>query len=118
MNPVLSVRVLIPAALAAFALLSGPAGAQSAAGTVPTNAAPPSSVAPSRADVERDLAAWKESGVENQWNGDESPDLYSPRYTADYSKYVSTRPPSMAQPWNQMPAGYQSQPASGSQRAW
>lgn len=117
MKSVLSFRALIPVALAAFAVLSSPAGAQSA-GVAPATAAPPTNVTLSRADVERDLAAWKESGVENQWNGDDVPDLSSPQYTADYSKYVNSRPASMAQPWNQMPAGSQSQPATGSQRKW
>ncbi|EHK66632.1 DUF4148 domain-containing protein [Achromobacter arsenitoxydans] len=117
MNPVLPFRALIPVALAAFALLSGPAVAQTAA-TVPATAAPPTNVTLTRADVERDLAAWKEAGVENQWSGDDVPDPGNSQYAANYNKYVSTRPASMAQPWNQMPAGYQSQPASGSQGKW
>lgn len=113
MKPVLTFRALIPVALAAFALLSSPAGAQPAAGTAPATAAPPSNVTLSRADVERDLAAWKESGVERQWSGEESPDINSPEYVADYRKYVSTaRPGGMSQPPSQ------SQSPSGSQRSW
>ncbi|MNX84118.1 hypothetical protein D3C86_1159020 [compost metagenome] len=112
MKPVLPFRALIPVALAAFALLSSPASAQPAA-AAPTTAAPPSNITLSRADVERDLAAWKESGVERQWSGDESPDINSPVYVADYMKYVSTvRPGGMSQPASQ------SQPPSGSQPRW
>lgn len=110
MKPVLPFRALIPAALAAFALLSGPAGAQSAS-TAPTTAAPPSNYTPTRAEVERDLAAWRESGMEAQWAGDESPNVNSPVYIEDYKKYESTvRTSGMAQP--------ASQPQSGSQRTW
>ncbi len=109
MKPLLPFRVLVPAALAAFALLSGPAGAQPAA-SAPATAAPPSNYTPTRAEVERDLAAWKESGVEAQWAGEETPNINSPTYISDYQKYVSTvRTGDMAQP----PA---SQP--GSQRRW
>ncbi|KRC76101.1 hypothetical protein D3C87_494610 [compost metagenome] len=110
MKPVLPFRALIPVALAAFALLSSPAGAQSA-GTAPATAAPPSDFTPTRADVERDLAAWKEAGLENQWSSEESPDINSPQYVSDYRKYMSTVRT------GDMPAS-QSQPASGSQRRW
>ncbi|MEN5160705.1 DUF4148 domain-containing protein [Achromobacter spanius] len=109
MKPLLPFRALVPAALAAFALLSGPAGAQPAA-AAPATAAPPSNYTPTRAEVERDLAAWKESGVEAQWAGDETPDINSPTYITDYQKYISSvHGGDMAQP-----------PASqtGSQRSW
>jgi len=110
MKPVLPFRALIPAALAAFALLSGPAGAQSAS-TAPTTAAPPSDFTPTRADVERDLAAWREAGLEEQWAGEESPNINSPTYIEDYKKYETTiRTSDMGQP--------ASQPQSGSQRRW
>ncbi|QVQ24405.1 DUF4148 domain-containing protein [Achromobacter deleyi] len=113
MKPVLPFRALIPVALAAFALLSSPASAQPAAASAPTTAAPSPNVTLTRADVERDLAAWKDSGVERQWSGDESPDINSPEYVADYRKYVSTvRPGDMSQPASQ------SQSPSGSQRRW
>lgn len=110
MKTVLSFRALIPAALAAFALLSGPASAQSA-GTAPTTAMPEPNVTLTRADVERDLAAWKESGVERQWMGEDSPDINSPQYVADYRKYVETVRPGSAPP-------SQSTMPSGSQNKW
>ena len=59
---------------------------------------------PTRADVERDLAAWRESGLEAQWAGDETPDVNSPTYISDYRKYQST-----------IHGGSMSQPASQSQ---
>ncbi|MFD4839569.1 DUF4148 domain-containing protein [Achromobacter sp. NPDC058515] len=110
MKTVLSFRAAIPVALAAFALLSGPAGAQPAA-SAPTTATPEPNVTLTRADVERDLAAWRESGVERQWMGEESPDINSPQYIADYRKYMDTvRPGSASQP--------QSPTQSESQRRW
>lgn len=109
MKPLLPFRALVPAALAVFALLSGPAGAQPAA-SAPTTAAPPSNYTPTRAEVERDLAAWKESGVEAQWAGQETPDINSPVYVADYQKYMSAvRTGDMAQPASSQ---------TGSQRRW
>lgn len=110
MNPVLPFRALIPAALAAFALLSNPAGAQSAS-TAPATAAPSSDFTPTRADVERDLAAWREAGLEEQWAGEESPNVNSPTYIEDYKKYESTvRTGGMGQS--------AAQPTSGSERRW
>lgn len=110
MKPALPFRALVPAALVAFALLSSPAGAQPAA-SAPTTAAPPSDYTPTRAEVERDLAAWKESGVEAKWAGEDSPDINSPAYVADYRKYESTvRPGGMSQPASQSP--------TESQRRW
>lgn len=109
MKPLLPFRVVVPAALAALALLSGPAGAQSAA-PAPTTAEPPSNYTPTRAEVERDLAAWKESGVEALWAGEDSPDINSPTYINDYQKYISAvRSGNMGQP----PANQ-----TGSQRRW
>lgn len=107
MKHVLPFRALVPAALAACALLSSPAGAQTAA-SAPTTAAPTSNYTPTRAEVERDLAAWKESGVEAQWAGDESPNMYSATYISDYRKYENAvRPASMSQPATQAPTGSQ-----------
>ena len=103
MKPDLTFRALVPAALAVFALLSSPAGVQSAA-SAPTTAAPAPDFTPTRADVERDLAAWRESGLEAQWAGDETPDVNSPTYISDYRKYQST-----------IHGGSMSQPASQSQ---
>ncbi|CAB3678811.1 DUF4148 domain-containing protein [Achromobacter pestifer] len=94
MKTVLSFRALIPVALAACALLSGPAGAQQA--VAPTTATPEPNVALSRDDVMRDLAAWKNSGVERSWNSDNTPDINSPEYVANYRKYVDTVRPSNA----------------------
>lgn len=110
MKPVLPFGAVIPAALAAIALLSSPAGAQPAA-SAPTRAAPASDYTPTRAEVERDLAAWKEAGLESQWSREESPNMYSPTYVDDYKKYESSvRPASMSQP--------ASQTQTGSQRRW
>lgn len=110
MKPVLLSRALVPAALAAFALLSSPAGAQSAS-TAPTTAAPSSDFTPTRADVERDLEAWRKAGLEEQWAGEESPNTYSPAYIADYKEYESTiRTGGMGQPATQS--------ETGSQRRW
>ena len=103
MKPDLTFRALVPAALAVFALLSSPAGAQSAA-SAPTTAAPAPAFTPTPADVERDHAAWRESGLEAQWAGDETPDVNSPTYISDYRKYQST-----------IHGGSMSQPASQSQ---
>ncbi|WP_313622178.1 DUF4148 domain-containing protein [Achromobacter sp.] len=110
MKTVLTFSAAIPAALAALALLSSPVGAQPAA-SAPTTAAPASDYTPTRAEVERDLAAWKESGLEAQWAGEESPNMYSATYVNDYKKYESSvRPASMSQPASQTP--------TGSQRRW
>lgn len=88
---------LAPIALAACALLSGGALAQTA--VAPTTAAPEPNITLSRSDVERDLAAWKESGVERNWNSDNTPDINSPEYVASYRKYVDTvRPANSAPP--------------------
>ncbi|MCP1405183.1 DUF4148 domain-containing protein [Achromobacter insolitus] len=94
MKTALTVRAMIPVVLAAFALLSGPAAAQTAA--APTTAAPPSDVQLSRDQVERDLAAWKQSGVERSWDSDSTPDINSPEYVAAYRKYVDTVRPANA----------------------
>lgn len=110
MKPDLTFRALVPVALAVFAVLSGTAGAQSAA-SAPTTAAPAPDYTPTRADVERDLAAWRESGLEAQWAGDETPDINSPVYISDYRKYQSTVHGSgMSQP--------ASQSQTESQRRW
>jgi hypothetical protein len=111
MKPVLLFRALVPAALAAFALLSSPAGAQSAS-RAPTTAAPSSDFTPTRADVERDLAAWRKAGLEEEWAGEESPNTYSPAYIADYKEYENaTRTGGMSQPASQSET-------TGSQRRW
>lgn len=104
MKTVLMLRGLVPLALAAVALLSGNAMAQTA--VAPTTAAPEPNITLSRDDVMRDLAAWKQSGVERNWNSDNTPDINSPEYVASYRKYVDTvRPanaaPSMQQSQNQ-----------------
>lgn len=89
-------RVLAPAALAAATLLSGPVHAQQA--VAPTTAAPEPNVTLSRDDVMRDLAAWRQSGVEKNWNSDNTPDINSPEYIASYKKYVDTVRPANAVP--------------------
>lgn len=88
MKTVLPFRVVIPIALTAGALLSGPVSAQPAA--APATAMPESGVTLTREDVVRDLAAWRNSGLENQWDREESPDINSPEYVADYRKYMET----------------------------
>ncbi|MNX52768.1 hypothetical protein D3C86_834540 [compost metagenome] len=105
MKPVLPFRALIPAALAAIAMLSAPAGAQPAA-AAPTTAMPQPDVTPTRADVERDLAAWKNAGVERQWDTEETPNINSPQYVADYRKYLETVRPGSTSP-SSMPSGSQ-----------
>ncbi|NMK46898.1 DUF4148 domain-containing protein [Achromobacter sp. Bel] len=103
MKTALSFRAFAPIALAACAALSGPAVAQQAA--APTTAAPEPNIALSRDDVMRDLAAWKNSGVERNWNSDNTPDINSPEYIASYRKYVDTVRPGTSsmppQPQNQ-----------------
>lgn len=95
MKTVLMWRGLVPIALGA-ALLSGSAHAQTA--VAPTTAAPEPNIALSRDDVMRDLAAWKQSGVERNWNSDNTPDINSPEYVASYRKYVDTVRPGSAAP--------------------
>lgn len=95
MKPILTLRAALPVALAALALLSGPATAQM--GAAPTTATPEPNVALSRDDVMRDLAAWKQSGVERNWNSDNTPDINSPEYVASYRKYVETVRPATSQ---------------------
>ncbi|MGE6914582.1 DUF4148 domain-containing protein [Achromobacter kerstersii] len=95
MKTVLTWRGLVPLALAA-ALLSGSALAQTA--VAPTTAAPEPNIPLSRDDVMRDLAAWKQSGVERNWNSDNTPDINSPEYVASYRKYVDTVRPGSAAP--------------------
>ncbi|QKH34495.1 DUF4148 domain-containing protein [Achromobacter pestifer] len=94
MKTALLLRAALPAAIAAAALLAGPAAAQMSA--APTTAAPPSDVQLSRDQVERDLAAWKQSGVERNWDSDNTPDINSPEYVAAYRKYVDTVRPANA----------------------
>ncbi|WMD18171.1 DUF4148 domain-containing protein [Achromobacter seleniivolatilans] len=96
MKPILTLRAIIPATLAALALLSGTAAAQM--GAAPTTAAPEPNVVLSRDDVMRDLAAWKQSGVEKNWNSDNTPDINSPEYVNSYKKYVDTVRPGTAAP--------------------
>ncbi|WP_447918263.1 DUF4148 domain-containing protein [Achromobacter aegrifaciens] len=88
MKTALFLRAALPVAMAAAALLTGPAAAQMSA--APTTAAPPSDVQLSRDQVERDLAAWKQSGVERNWDSDSTPDINSPEYVAAYRKYLDT----------------------------
>lgn len=95
MKPILTLRAALPVALAALALLSGPAAAQM--GAAPTTATPEPNIALSRDDVMRDLAAWKQSGVERNWNSDNTPDINSPEYVASYRKYVETVRPATSQ---------------------
>jgi hypothetical protein len=84
--------LLLRAALAATVLLAGPAGAQPAA-------APPDDHAPvTREEVMRDLEAWKQAGVENNWNSDSTPDINSPEYVASYKKYEDTVKPAAEPP--------------------
>ncbi|MGS1006992.1 DUF4148 domain-containing protein [Achromobacter anxifer] len=94
MKKALLLRAALPVAMAAAALLTGPAAAQMSA--APTTAAPPSDVQLSRDQVERDLAAWKQSGVERNWDSDSTPDINSPEYVAAYRKYVDTVRPASA----------------------
>ncbi|MBB1596089.1 DUF4148 domain-containing protein [Achromobacter sp. UMC46] len=103
MKTALSFRALASVALAASALLSGAAAAQQA--VAPTTAAPEPNITLSRDDVMRDLAAWKNSGVERNWNSDNTPDINSPEYVASYRKYVDTVRPAASQ----MPAQSQNQ---------
>lgn len=88
MKTVLSFRVFVPVVLAAAGLMSGPTFAQQA--VAPTTAAQAPEVSLSRDDVMRDLAAWRQSGVEQKWEGDETPDVNSAAYVASYRKYVDT----------------------------
>ncbi|MBO9328717.1 hypothetical protein A6B37_17885 [Achromobacter sp. HZ01] len=92
MKTALFFRVAVPAALAAAALLSGTASAQSAA------ASPDDNSTVTREDVMRDLAAWKQAGLENSWSGDSTPDVYSPQYRASYRQYMDTVKPAAAPP--------------------
>ncbi len=46
----------------------------------------------------RDLAAWKQAGLENSWSGDSTPDVYSPQYRASYRQYMDTVKPAAAPP--------------------
>jgi hypothetical protein len=85
-----------PTALIVATLLSGPAHAQQA--VAPTTATPGPNIALTRDDVMRDLAAWRESGVERNWNSDNTPDINSPEYIASYRKYVDMVHPSNAVP--------------------
>lgn len=92
MKTALFLRAAVPVALATAALLSGPAGAQTAATSSDT------STTVTREDVMRDLAAWKQAGVENNWNSENTPDINSPEYLANYKKYVDTVKPASAPP--------------------
>lgn len=92
MKTALFFRTAIPSALAAAALLSGAACAQMA--ETPSDSGP----TVSRADVERDLAAWKQAGLEKSWSGDNTPDTYSPEYIANYKKYEDTVKPAPTPP--------------------
>lgn len=97
MKTVHLLRGLAPLAIAGATLLGGNAYAQTA--VAPTTAAPEPNITLSRDDVERDLAAWKQSGVERNWNSDNTPDINSPEYIASYKKYVDTvRPANSSQP--------------------
>lgn len=108
MKTVPLLRAAAPLALAAATLLTGNAYAQMAA--APTTATPEPNIALSRDDVERDLAAWKQSGVERNWNSDNTPDINSPEYIASYRKYADTvRPGNASQPMS---------PPSQSQGKW
>ena len=103
MKTALIVRAALPFCLAACALLSGPAAAQTA--PAPATAAPPSDVQLTRDQVERDLAAWKQSGVERNWDSDSTPDINSPEYVASYKKYVDTVRPANAPQMQQQSQG-------------
>ncbi|MGY6270158.1 DUF4148 domain-containing protein [Achromobacter denitrificans] len=92
MKTSLFLRAAATAALASLALLSGPAGAQTAA------TSPEDTATVTREDVMRDLAAWKQSGVENNWSTDSTPDINSPEYVASYKKYEDTVKPAAAPP--------------------
>jgi hypothetical protein len=46
----------------------------------------------------RDLEAWKQAGVENNWNSDSTPDINSPEYVASYKKYEDTVKPAAEPP--------------------
>ncbi|MDQ8031125.1 hypothetical protein CEG14_22010 [Bordetella genomosp. 1] len=41
-----------------------------------------------RAEVERDLQAWKASGLGQEWNGEDTPEMDSPAYEAMYEHYL------------------------------
>ena len=42
----------------------------------------------SRAEVVRDMQAWKQAGLEEEWRTENTPDVYSPAYRAKYEEYV------------------------------
>jgi len=92
MKTALLFRAAVPAALAAAALLSGPASAQLSTSPPDTN------TTVTREDVARDLAAWKQAGLENNWSSENTPDVNSPEYLASYKKYVDTVKPVAAPP--------------------
>ncbi|MGE8569314.1 hypothetical protein D3C85_217560 [compost metagenome] len=102
MKTVLSFRVFVPVVLAAAGLLSGPTFAQQA--VAPATAVQTPDVPKSHDDVMRDLTAWREAGVEQKWEGDETPDIYSGAYVASYRKYVDTVHPAYATPPMQTPS--------------
>lgn len=60
----------------------------------------------SRAEVVRDMQAWKQSGLAEEWRTENTPDVYSPAYLEKYEAYLrmTQRPaapsasPSQAQP--------------------
>ena len=94
MKTALFFRAAVPVALAAAALLSGAASAQMA--SPPSDTGTGATV--TREDVVRDLAAWKQAGLENDWSSENTPDVNSPEYLASYKKYVDTVKPAAAPP--------------------
>ena len=51
---------------------------------------PPMFESKSRAEVEADLAAWHKAGLDQEWRGEQTPDIYSTayRYKYDYYQYL------------------------------
>ncbi|MCY1504040.1 hypothetical protein D9M68_381950 [compost metagenome] len=94
MKTALFFRAAVPVALAAAALLSGSASAQMASASSGAGA----NTTVTREDVMRDLAAWKQAGVENNWSTENTPDVNSPEYLASYKKYMDTVKPASAPP--------------------
>ncbi|WP_144639255.1 DUF4148 domain-containing protein [Bordetella genomosp. 13] len=91
-------KKIVPAMLLSL-LAAGAAQAQEA------TVVPPSQSTLSRADVVRDLRAWQQAGLEQEWQSDDTPDVYSTAYRAKYAEYLR-----LTQANRQAQAPSQSQP--------
>ena len=87
MKTALFLRAAVPVALATAALLSGPAGAQTASTSSDTSATV------TREDVMRDLATWKPVGLEKQLEQRKHAGHRRPRVRRQLQKYVDTVKP-------------------------